>query len=75
VPHWQAEARRFRGDAADRFAPSMRQKIDMARLYRRALRAMPETIDGQPPLPVPDLCLVTLDELLGEDVPDQPDAH
>ena len=46
----------------------MRQKIDMARLYRRALRAMPETIDGQPPLPVPDLCLVTLDELLGEDV-------
>jgi hypothetical protein len=75
VPHWQAEARRFRDDAADRFAPSMRQKIDMARLYRRALRAMPETIDGQPPLPVPDLCPVTLDELLGEDVPDQPDSH
>jgi hypothetical protein len=24
---------------------------------------------------VPDLCLVTLDELLGEDVPDQPDSH
>jgi Domain of unknown function DUF29 len=75
VPHWQAEARRFRDDAADRFAPSMRQKVDMARLYRRALRAMPETIDGQPPLPVPDLCPVTLDELLGEDAPDQPDAH
>jgi hypothetical protein len=67
VAHWQAEARRFRGDAADRFAPSMRQRIDTARLYRRALRAMPETIDGQPPLPVPDVCPVTLDELLGED--------
>src|SRR3954464_7943358 len=42
VPHWQAEAGRFRGDAADRFAPSMRQRIDMAKIYRRALRAMPE---------------------------------
>jgi hypothetical protein len=27
---------------------------------------MPATIDCQPPLPVPDLCPVTLDELLGE---------
>jgi len=67
VAHWKAEARRFRGDAADRFAPSMRQRIDMAKIYRRALRAMPETIDGQPPLPVPPICNVTLDELLAED--------
>jgi hypothetical protein len=67
VPHWQAEARRFRGDAADRFAPSMRQRIDLARLYRRALRAVPETIDGQLPLPMPEVCPVTLDVLLGED--------
>ena len=64
VPHWQAEARRFRGDAADRFAPSMRQRIDLTSLYRRALLAMPDTIDGQAPLPVPDVCPVTLDELL-----------
>ena len=67
VPHWRAEARRFRGDAASRFAPSMRQRIDMAKIYRRALRAMPETIDDQPPLPVPESCPVTLDELLAED--------
>jgi hypothetical protein len=32
MTHWQAEARRFRGDPADRFAPSMRQRIDFARL-------------------------------------------
>src|SRR5271157_5541469 len=51
VPHRRAEARRFRGDAASRFAPSMRQRIDMAKIYRRALRAMPETMDDQPPLP------------------------
>jgi len=27
VGHWHAEARRFRGDAAARFVPSMRQRI------------------------------------------------
>jgi len=63
-PGWLGEARRFRGDAASRFAPSMRQRIDMAQIYRRALRSLPETIDGQPPLPVPEACPVTLDELL-----------
>ena len=66
VPHWRAEARRFRIDAADRFTPSMRQRLDLARLYHRAMRAMPDSIDGQPPLPVPAICPVTLDELLSE---------
>jgi hypothetical protein len=64
VPGWQAEARRFRDDAASRFTKSMRQYIDMDRIYVRALRAMPDTIDGQPPLPVPSACPVTLDEML-----------
>ena len=67
VPHWQSEARRFRGDAADRYAPSMRQRINLARLYRRALHVLPETIDGQPPLPVPDVCPMSLDDLLQDD--------
>jgi Domain of unknown function DUF29 len=67
VPHWQAEARRFRGDAADRFTPSMRQRIDLSKLYRRALRAVPETIDGQSPLPMSEICTVTLDDLLSDD--------
>ena len=66
VPHWQAEARGFRGDAADRFAPSMRQRIDIDRLHRRALRRLPDTMDGQPPLPVPAVCPVTLDALLAD---------
>jgi hypothetical protein len=67
VPHWQADARRFRGDAADRYTPSMRQRIDLARIYRRALRALPDMIDDQPPLPVREVCPFTLDELLAED--------
>jgi hypothetical protein len=64
VPHWRAEARLARGNAAAAFTPSMRQRIDLAALYRRALHAMPETIDGQPPGAVPETCPVTLDELL-----------
>ena len=43
----------------------MRQRIDVETLYRRALRGLPESLDGQPPLPVPDACPFTLDELLG----------
>jgi hypothetical protein len=66
VPHWQSEARGFRAGAADRFAPSMRQRINLARIYHQALRIMPDTIDGQPPLPVPPDCPVTLDELLAD---------
>ncbi len=64
VPNWRAEARRFRLDAAEAYAPSMRQRLDMADLYRKARSILPETMDGQPPLPVPDDCPVTLDELL-----------
>jgi hypothetical protein len=66
APNWRADAIDFRRQARRRFAPSMRQRVDVAGLYADALAAMPETIDGQPPLPVPDVCRVTLDELLGE---------
>ena len=67
VPHWQAEARGFRRQARRRFTPSMRQRIDVADLYKDALVMVPDTIDGQPPLPVPETCPVTLEELLSED--------
>ena len=67
VPHWRAETRRFRDDAAEAFTPSMRQRINLARLYTQALRAIPETIDGQAPLPMPEVCPVTLDDLLSDE--------
>lgn len=66
APNWRAKVIRFRGEAADRFSPAMRQRIDMGRLSRRALRALPETMDGLQPLPVPEVCPVTLDELLSD---------
>jgi len=64
---WRADSIRFRGDAASRFVPSMRQRIDLNRIYSRALRAMPRAVDGlTAPPPVPD-CPYTLDWLLGEE--------
>jgi hypothetical protein len=67
VPHWRAEARGHRGDARRRFSPAMTQRIDVTKLYREALHRMPETMDGVPPLPVPEACPVTLDEMLSDD--------
>lgn len=64
MPGWQGEARWFRGDATACFAPSMRQRLDLTKLYWRTLCSPPDTIDGQPPLPVPTTCPVTVNELL-----------
>jgi hypothetical protein len=64
VPHWEAEARVFLDGARRRFVPSMRNRIDLPDLYQQALRGLPATLDGRPPLPVPKDCAVTLDELL-----------
>ena len=67
APGWLGEARLFRAQARRAFSPSMRQRLDVAGLYADALKALPEAIDGQPPLPVPEACPVTLDELLGDE--------
>jgi Domain of unknown function DUF29 len=66
APSWRADAIDFRRQARDAFTPSMRQKIDVFGLYREALQALPETVDGQTPLPI-QTEIPTLDELLGED--------
>ena len=66
APSWRAEARGFCIEASMRFSPSMRQRIDVAKLYADARKALPDTIDGLPPPPVPQTCPVTLDELLAE---------
>jgi hypothetical protein len=58
------EARGFKDDAAEAFTPSMRQRIEMEDLYRRALGRLPESIDDQAPSPVPATCPVSLDEML-----------
>jgi hypothetical protein len=66
VPRWRSEAQGLRADAASRIAPSMRQRIDMARIWRRAIRALPTFIDHRPPGPVPETCPLSLDALLSK---------
>jgi hypothetical protein len=67
APTWRADAIVYRADAARRYVPSMRRRIDLGRIYRLAIRAMPATIDDLPPQPVPQACPWTLDELLSEE--------
>ena len=64
APTWRGEARGFRAQARRKYRPSMRQKLDVPGIYADALSAMPDTMDGQAPLPVPSICPVTLDELI-----------
>ena len=65
VGHWQAEFVAFQKDGARRFAPSMRQRIDLARLYADALEQLETvTYDGVAPIAWPAACPFTLDELL-----------
>jgi hypothetical protein len=45
---------------------AQREELDAAELYRRALRRLPDMIDGVPPLPLPEACPVTLEELLAK---------
>jgi len=64
--NWRGDARGFRAQARRRFAPSMRQKIDLADIYADAVNALPCKMDGQPPQSVPATCPMMLDELLSK---------
>jgi hypothetical protein len=64
--NWQADARRFAIDAANRFTPSMARRLDIACNYHRAARILPDQMDGRSPMALPNACPWTLDELLAE---------
>jgi len=67
VNHWRAEVAAFQADAVQRFAPSMRQRIDLAALYGQAAQQVEGlSHDGQPAGPIPAACPFTLDQLLNE---------
>lgn len=69
--HWRGEAGIFLDDAAQRFTPSMRQRVELDDLYARALRRAREaTDDAGTPRPLPEGCPFALDELLAGDLPE-----
>lgn len=67
VGHWRGEVVSFQRDAVKRFAPSMRQKIDLNDIYAIAREQVDAArYDGRDPLPWPAMCPFTLDQLLAE---------
>ncbi len=67
VAHWRDEIALFQADADQRYVASMRQKIDLDRLYDRAKRQLADAAyDGRQPVPWPETCPFTLDQLLTE---------
>ena len=65
VEHWRAEIGSFQKNAVRRFAPSMRQKIDVAKLYADGREQLDGVnYDGIPGQPGPVTCPFTLDMLL-----------
>ena len=63
--HWRDEVGTFLADAEDRFTPSMRQRIDLAELYAKALYlARKATDEGDASQPLPGACPYALEDLL-----------
>jgi hypothetical protein len=65
--HWLVEAAAFLDDARDRYAPSMRQRIDLAQLYDDALARVALLADSDPvhaAASLPAACPFTLDDLV-----------
>jgi hypothetical protein len=63
--HWRIECVAVQKDAARRFAPSMRQRINLPRLYADALEQFDGIqYEGSAPLPWPADCPFVLDQLL-----------
>jgi len=67
LTHWRGEIVSFQKDAAQRFAPSMRQRIDLAQLYSDAQEQLEGAdYDDIAPRPWPPACPFTLDQLLND---------
>ncbi len=62
--HWRGEIVGLLAEARSRFSPSMRQRIDLARLHGQAVR---QVRAEHPGVSTPDPCPYALDDLLDED--------
>ncbi len=67
---WRDEVGTFLIDAADRFTPSMRQRIDLDDLYAKALHLARQADTSGEARSLPETCPFALDELLAT----QPDV-
>jgi hypothetical protein len=68
--HWRSECVEFHDRLVDAYRPSMRDKMDMASLWRRARRQVTASFadHGEPQPVLPAACPFTLDELIDPDL-------
>jgi hypothetical protein len=67
VGEWRGEIASFQAEAAQCFAPSMRRRIVVPRLYGQSREQLDGvTYDGRAPMALPTVCPFTLDTLLRE---------
>ncbi len=67
--HWKAEVQVFLDDALDRYTPAMAERIEVAKLYRRALKLDHKIAQqlGRAIPPLPQECPFGADDLLTEE--------
>ena len=67
VPHWLSECGHFRDSAADAFSPSMRQLIDLDKIWGRGRQRAQNFLQASgAPVSVPLDCPFKLDEILSD---------
>jgi hypothetical protein len=66
IGHWRSECVEFHDRLIEAYRPSMRDRIDLTSLWRRALRKVLASFDdhGEPRPAFPVQCPVTLDDLI-----------
>ena len=62
--HWKEEIAAFQAEAEQRIAPSMRQRIELDRLFAAAVKQVGASDYGTTAGQAPAACLCTLDQLL-----------
>jgi hypothetical protein len=69
VRHWFDEAANFRAEALSRFAPSMAERIDLARAWRLARKQARVALDdrGNVTAELPEFCPYAMADLIDED--------
>ena len=69
-PHWRGEIVGFHANMMGRYAPSMRQRLDLGRFWRSARQQLLLTYDGTQRrlVELPDQCPFSLDDVVAEHV-------
>lgn len=65
VNHWHSEIVAFQKNAGRRYAPSMRQRVDVAGLYQGAMEQV-AALGADSAIRLPPSCPFTVDQLLNE---------